>query len=280
MIDPSSVIYWRSKAPWGNDAQVEQDLILARALIDIFNHPDLSNKLAFRGGTALQKLFYEKPTRYSEDIDLVQITPGPIGPIFDGLREVLEPWLGKSNKKLGKGPATLLYRFQSAAPSAVNMKLKVEINTREHFSIFDLKEVPFSVDSPWFTGKTLIKTYEIEELLGTKLRALFQRRKGRDLYDLAVALRQLPIDVEKILYCFKEYMNNMGLKVSRAQFEQNLWLKKTSDPFRGDITPLLSIENNQHNFDEDFDLVWQRIIAKLPGEPWNNIEMMSEVSIV
>lgn len=280
MIEPSSVIYWRSKAPWGNDVHVEQDLILSRALIDIFNHEGLANKLAFRGGTALQKLFYENPTRYSEDIDLVQITPGPIGPIFDGLREVLEPWLGKPNKKLGKGPATLLYRFQSAAPSAVNMKLKVEINTREHFSIFDLKEVPFAVESPWYTGKTRIKTYEIEELLGTKLRALFQRRKGRDLYDLAVALRQLPIDVEKILYCFKEYMNNMGLKVSRAQFEQNLWLKKILDPFRGDITPLLAIGKNQHNFDEDFDLVWQRIIAKLPGEPWNNIEMMSELSIV
>ena len=65
----------------------------------------------------------------------------------------------------------------------------------------------------------------------------------------------------------------MGIKISRAQFEQNLWLKKSSDPFRGDIIPLLSTGNEQHSFDQDFDLVWQEIIAKLPGEPWNNVEV-------
>ena len=40
------------------------------------------------------------------------------------------------------------------------------------------------MDSPWFTGATDIITYELDELMATKLRALYQRRKGRDLFDI------------------------------------------------------------------------------------------------
>jgi len=61
--------------------QVEQDLIICRAMCDLFNHPQLKGRIAFRGGTAINKLLFEKPLRYSEDIDLVQVQPGPIGEI-------------------------------------------------------------------------------------------------------------------------------------------------------------------------------------------------------
>jgi len=61
----------RSKAPWPDIRQVEQDLIICRALCDIFNSPTLTGKIAFRGGTAINKLLFKRPLRYSEDIDLV-----------------------------------------------------------------------------------------------------------------------------------------------------------------------------------------------------------------
>ena len=64
--------------PWADDAQVEQDLVLSRAVIELFGDDGLANTLALRGGTALYKLFLERPYRYSEDIDLVQIETGPI----------------------------------------------------------------------------------------------------------------------------------------------------------------------------------------------------------
>jgi hypothetical protein len=64
---------WRTFAPWSTDAQVEQDLILSRALVEIFSNPLLSKSLAFRGGTALHKLFIKPAARYSGDIDLVQV---------------------------------------------------------------------------------------------------------------------------------------------------------------------------------------------------------------
>ena len=47
MIPESSIIQWREVAPWPNDAQVEQDLIISRALVEIFNHEFLKGKVAF-----------------------------------------------------------------------------------------------------------------------------------------------------------------------------------------------------------------------------------------
>ncbi len=74
MIPLAYIREWRQRVPWTQDAQVEQDLIISRALVEIFSHPDLAENLAFRGGTALFKLYLSR-ARYSEDIDLVQVRP-------------------------------------------------------------------------------------------------------------------------------------------------------------------------------------------------------------
>ena len=75
MIPQAYIQAWREHAPWPNPAQVEQDLIICRALCDLFNAPALAGKIAFRGGTAIHKLQFKQPLRYSEDIDLVQQFP-------------------------------------------------------------------------------------------------------------------------------------------------------------------------------------------------------------
>ncbi len=79
MIPRDYIIEWRVEAPWVQDSQVEQDLVISRALVEIFSHPLLSRSLAFRGGTALYKLHIRPAARYSEDIDLVQIEAEPAG---------------------------------------------------------------------------------------------------------------------------------------------------------------------------------------------------------
>ncbi len=100
MIDRASLTLWQNIAPWGNSAQIEQDLILSRALVDIYNHTYLNTALAFRGGTALQKLFYDKATRYSEDLDFVQIQAGGIGGILDGFRGSIRTVARKNQKEI------------------------------------------------------------------------------------------------------------------------------------------------------------------------------------
>lgn len=74
MIPKAFIVAWRQFAPWISDAQVEQDLIMSRAMVALFENRTLAKTVAFRGGTALHKLYFKPAHRYSEDIDLVQIT--------------------------------------------------------------------------------------------------------------------------------------------------------------------------------------------------------------
>jgi predicted nucleotidyltransferase component of viral defense system len=179
---------WREEAPWVHDFQVEQDLVISRALVEIFSHPLLHESLAVRGGTALYKLHLKPAARYSEDIDLVQTEAKPAGSMMEAVRGTLDPWLGKPRWKQTEGRVTFVYRFDSEDTPPIPLRLKVETNTREHFSVYGLKQVPFGVTSRWFDGSCQIQSYELSELLATKLRALYQRKQGRDLFDLAIAL--------------------------------------------------------------------------------------------
>ena len=118
--------------------------------------------------------------------------------------------------------------------------MKVEINCREHFSVFGLKPVAFSVDTKWYRGKAIIQTYELEELLGTKLRALYQRKKGRDLFDLYKSITSCSPDIEKILHSFKTYMNTgEGRAPTKKQFLNNMDLKLRDSDFLRDTDFLL-----------------------------------------
>jgi predicted nucleotidyltransferase component of viral defense system len=261
---------WRARAPWVQGIQVEQDLVISRALVAIYTHPVLSKSLAFRGGTALYKLHLRPAARYSEDIDLVQINAEPAGPILDALREVLDPWLGNAQWKQTEGRVKLVYRYQSEGAPPVRLRLKVEINSREHFSVYGLVGFPFSVSSRWHSGECTISTYVLDELLGTKMRALYQRRKSRDLFDLAVALDRGAVDPERIVASFSKYMEHDGYRISRAQFEQNIDAKMRDEIFVSDIGPLLAADT-KWDIVAAVTRVRELLIARLPGEPWKDV---------
>ncbi len=216
MIPQDFISEWKQHAPWPRNDQVEQDLIICRALVEIFSHPLLAESLAFRGGTALFKL-HLPPVRYSEDIDLVQVHPVPIGPVMDALQEKLNSWLGKPRRKQSEGRVTLTYRMESE--EGIPLRLKVEINSREHFTVFGYDTCKFDVQSRWFSGSAPILTYQLDGLLGTKVRALYQRSKGRDLFDLWSAFSTRIVQPERVIHCFLKYMEHEGHKVSRAEFE-------------------------------------------------------------
>ena len=80
MIDERHIAAWAAEHPWRLNEYVEQDLVICRAVVAIFSDPFLSARLVWKGGTALHKLFLAPQARYSEDIDLVQLVPGPIKP--------------------------------------------------------------------------------------------------------------------------------------------------------------------------------------------------------
>ena len=180
MIPQRYINEWRQIVAWLEDYHVEQDLVISRALVEIYSDDYLKEHLAFRGGTALHKLFAKPAARYSEDIDLVQIKPGPIGEVLTRLRKVLSFIEGpKPTLDSGEAMTTLRFSYVSENNPPVNLKLKVEINCREHLAIYGLKKQDFSMSNTWFSGAAPLTTFQPEELLATKMRALYQRKKGR-----------------------------------------------------------------------------------------------------
>ena len=225
MIPEIAITQWRNIVPWTDAKQVEQDLIICRALIAIFSDDYLAGRLAFRGGTALHKLYLSPQPRYSEDIDLVQIKAEPIKPTIDRLREVLS-FLGEPKVKQKKNNNTLIFRTESSIPPVLPIKLKVEINCREHFNMLGLEEVDFEMNNLWFSGSCKIKTYKLDELVGTKVRALYERRKGRDLYDLYKALQNTELNTDNVICCFKGYMEKEEKKPSYKLYIFQTWKTK------------------------------------------------------
>jgi predicted nucleotidyltransferase component of viral defense system len=281
MIPAQNIVAWGVAVPWADQRQVEQDLIISRALIDIFNDKMLGAELRFRGGTALNKLHFPQPLRYSEDIDLVRTSAGPIGPILDQLRVVLEPWLGRA--QFDRSPVAPKFRFRVEAEdeSGVPIRLKVEINTREIDAFDPPQLIELRVDNPWFAGEAAIPTFSREEMLATKLRALLQRDKGRDLYDLSHALEAFDgLDVDRIAVLFGQYLALAGQSVSRAQAEQRMFAKLVNPRLLIDMKPLLPLAQAE-GLTEDatrdaFVRVFEEMIVKIAGDPWVRTGEMKE----
>src|SRR5437868_9406610 len=101
MIPELMIREWQSKqAPWSTVTMIEQDLIISRALVNLYEQPVIKNSLVFRGGTALNKIYITPPARYSEDLDFVQIESAPIGSVIDAIRTALDNWLGEPRRKI------------------------------------------------------------------------------------------------------------------------------------------------------------------------------------
>jgi predicted nucleotidyltransferase component of viral defense system len=264
MIPQAYITEWSNNVPWRTNEQVEQDLVICRTLIAIFSDEFLAKSMSFRGGTALHKLYLNPQPRYSEDIDLVQIRPEPIKETIERLQEQLRFIDPKSVVDQRKNNNTLRFRFNSEFPPVQTLRIKVEINCKEHFAVLDYIKFPFDMKSSWFSGSCNITTYMLEELLGTKLRALYQRRRGRDLYDIYKALIRFPgLDMEAILKCYNKYMNFVvNQSPNRKQFIQNMETKMMDPEFFGDTIALIRPEEKYDPY-EAYELVRTEIIERI-----------------
>ena len=259
---------WEATAAWRNPLYVEQDLILSRILCDLYSSPLITEKLAFRGGTAINKLLHPKPLRYSEDVDLVQLNPEPIGQTISVLREVLS-WLGKINHVPARHSHHLFFRFAPEHDPTNAKKIKVEINTRTHKCSYGIRRYPFRLDSPWHQAEVDVTSFEPEEIFGSKFHALLHRRKNRDLFDMHEGLNRLSLDSDKIVSSFAHYTILEGRIVTRAIAEQRM-LKKLGSNLADDVGPLLPAGTKYDHRDAiaAFNNVWTELIPRLEGAPW------------
>ena len=276
MIPTSYIQEWSNKAPWPTSQQVEQDLIISRALCELFNAPALAGKIAFRGGTAIHKLLLKQPLRYSEDIDLVQTHAEQIGATANAVREALS-WLGDCKREQAGHSMHFVFRFAPEAQPDTTLKVKVEINTREHDSALGIQQYPFAVESGWYQATANIASFAPEELFATKLRALLQRRKNRDLFDLHMGLQQLSMNPEALLACFDHYVTLEAKPITRANAEQRM-LEKLTHSLTEDMAPLLppGIKFHEDDAVAAFESIWNILITRINGDPWKQTDRAIE----
>jgi predicted nucleotidyltransferase component of viral defense system len=224
--------------PWSEPYQIEQDLLLCLAMRAIFEDRFLSDQVAMRGGTVLHKVHLAPAARYSEDIDLVAVGDRPEGHIRKSLLRVLRPVLGRERSSVWDSvqlavrnaakPSRILrciYKVPSVVHPGRELTIEVETNVTERIPHFPVQRLPFTIQFRGETVGTEIVSYNINEMLATKMRALFQRRKGRDLFDLywALSVRSaLPVSVAEILQAFDHYMRAEGEPVARERFIAHL----------------------------------------------------------
>ena len=265
MIDRPALVAWRSKAPWPNPVQIEQDLLLSRLMIEIARDDILGPELVMRGGTCLHKLHLPTPLRYSEDLDYVRTTRGGIKPYTQSLAKIAEGVGLTVSSRQRSGQMVHVYFDAQPTEGIGRIRIKIEMNIAETEPHRPRITLPHKVETSWWSGEADIPTFQASELLATKLRALYQRSKGRDLFDLSLGLTVLKADPEEIVAGFNHYMRDATF--SFPELRNNLAAKLASASFRRDLDALTTHIPAEYDPDTAADLVMRELGSHLRNAP-------------
>ncbi len=253
-ITRQDILAHQAVVPWAAQYQVEQDLLLCRAMVALFDDKFLSSQIAMRGGTLLHKVHLAPAARYSEDIDLVVVGTRPADHIRRAIRRVLSDVLGTPKASVWDTlalairntvkPSRVLrmtYSARSIIEPNRTLEIVVEANVTERKPHRAVVEMPFSFPFRDKPVQTHVKGFDIHEMLGTKMRAMFQRKRGRDLFDLYWALTKspTPVDPAAIIASFEHYLKQEGTKAGRTEFIGILDDHLKDRGFSSDTEPLL-----------------------------------------
>ena len=265
--------------PWQSMVQVEQDLVLCRTMQALFADSFLDSQIAMRGGTLLHKVHLAPAARYSEDIDLVVVGPRPAAHIEKALQRVLREPLGRPVDSIWDDIALAIrntvkpsrvLRMTFAVPSVVEpgnrMQIVVEANTTERTSYLPVQRLKFEFPFQGNTVRADVRGFDIHEMLGTKMRALFQRRRGRDLFDLFWAFQQAGASISpaRVIDCFGHYLRQEGSTAVRSDFIALLDGHLTDRGFRSDMNRLLR-SDLAYEPDKAGSLIKAELLSLLPA---------------
>jgi predicted nucleotidyltransferase component of viral defense system len=257
MLSVDDIASWGLTHPWATSAQVEQDLLLSRAICAIADDDYLGRELMFRGGTAFHKLHLPVPLRYSEDLDYVRSTAGGIGQMTGALLDLGRDLGFDVRTRIGVHPKVY---WRTHAQDGTPLRIKIEVNTHERSPALAIEKRSFRLESPWWTGHAQVSTFQLPELMATKLRALYQRSKGRDLFDLWVALTQADADPHQIVAAFDPY-RPPGYTAEAAA--ANLRAKLANPDFRHDIDQLTTRATTDYNPHEAAEVVATSLLSRI-----------------
>jgi len=182
---------------------VEKDYVLGWILYSV-SSSSLSKHFAFKGGTALSKVYFPSQWRLSEDLDFTLLGEADWQDIAKSLSEEVPSIMGRESRiplTLNKIPFTnpnyLQSRFQYIGPVSKNT-VKIEVSKERFVGDVLQKEVAQLFDCPRFT----VHVYSLENILSEKIRALLERGKVKDYYDVWRLLKTESFDYDKVRKLF------------------------------------------------------------------------------
>lgn len=284
MMQQTHLTAWQTEAPWPKRSQVEQDLRLSRGVAAIFDDDVLSKHLAMRGGTVLHKAHLAPAARYSEDIDLVLVKAMDTDTLDRHLRRVLTPVLGRPSDSLIADawlairnvlrPSKILRMAYKFVPLGLQREetIKVEVNLNESASLYPLVDVTLNMlDEEGEPAQAMARSYDINEMLGTKTRALMQREPGRDLFDLAHAWQlsvaghtPYAVDGGKAMQAFLWYLEKEGTQFTAQEANEHLDVRLAKAGFRHDMDTLLRPSLPVFDVDQAGESVREAYFKHLP----------------
>lgn len=256
MIPRPAITAWGRRMAWPTEEQVEQDLLLSRLIVEIANDDYLGQELVFRGGTCLHKVRLSAGERYSEDLDYVRRSSGGIAEITRAVGAIGTRLGMEVRTQVSQHPK--IYLRSTYESGAGRLRIKIEVNTFERFPARPVVTVPYRVDSSWFTGSAEVLTFALDELVATKIRALYQRSKGRDLFDLWLALTRLGVGPSDLVEAFAPYRPD---GYTRALAVANLRDKLRRPDFRADLRPLVVAWPADYDLDAAGELVINDVLS-------------------
>jgi predicted nucleotidyltransferase component of viral defense system len=276
-LTQQDILAHQQEVPWPNLYQVEQDLLLCQSMIAIFNDEFLSKEVAMRGGTVLHKVHLAPACRYSEDIDLVAVGKRPKEHIRAAIKRVLTPILGKHKSSIwatlklavrnASRPSEILrviYEVPSVSTPGRTLTIEIEANVTERMPHKPVQTLPFAVPYRDRSLSANIISYDLHEMLGTKMRALFQRKKGRDLFDLYRAITLTNVSHDEIIRAFQHYMSEEETVVPRSEFDEHLDRCLKNPGFCSDMKPLL-LTGVEYDPLQAAEVVRERLLSLLPA---------------
>lgn len=273
------VLAHQAAVPWPVQRQVEQDLLLCLAMAALFNDRFLHGQIAMRGGTLLHKVHLAPAARYSEDIDLVIYGDRPEAHIEKAIKRTLKGVFGDPadslwdklqlavrNRARPSRVLRLTYSVPSVSEPGANLDIVVEANATERHPHRQIVQIPFAFAHREATSRVSLNGYDLHEMLGTKMRALFQRRRGRDLFDLFWALTQArpAVDPRLVVESFRHYLEKEGSRAGRDEFIGILDGHLADRGFCSDMVPLLRV-GLTYDPKAAGALVKQKLLALLPA---------------
>jgi predicted nucleotidyltransferase component of viral defense system len=265
VIPRAALIQWGTHTPWPTEADIEQDLIMSRLIIEIARHPLLGAEFVMRGGTCLHKLHLPAPLRYSEDLDYNRRSETGIKEYVDAI-ETIARALGIANLTVDRGPMMFTVRLRTDSTDGLRpIRIKVETNMRETKACYPTVMRPYNVLSTWWSGAANVPTFEIAELMGTKLRALCQRNRGRDLFDLWLVFTQTNTDDERIVAALRHYMGEGTF--TYGQVRRDLRAKLADPTFAADLLDLVKTPPAGYDVVAAADVLMERLGSRLKNAP-------------